>query len=740
MHVKCSHMSDPLDSQALQANFLTGMPYSDRFRKLASMWSRLPMYEVAGDVLESLRDNEVTIVVSATGSGKGVVTPRLMLKHFVDAGASGDWRLAITNPKTATTLKNAAFGAELLDVSLGREVGYHFRGAPKDSSTEGVTKLVYVTDGYLLAQSRSDPNLSRYLGVILDEAHERPVPTDFLISVVRDALVRRRTQPLPMRLVVMSATIDPKPFVEYFASAGLRVRVLFAAGVTNYPIRSVFLNFTPSRDKALSVALEELYKVLTSTRSGNVLIFVPTSSDANEGCKAMEEVCRKSSGQGWCAVSACSRLYSKLPLEAQTEATSPVKAPFQRRVIFATNLAESSFTLDDLAVVIDTGLAFHSRWNPLLHGDELSTQYASQAQIRQRMGRTGRTGPGTVIHLYSKKHLGELPDYPDASILSTDITDDFLAILVQTRNLQATIQRFRNLLTPPTEEQLAGSVAFLHFHRALELSPPRHFTDTDHLRELAYLEGTPSAFGQNLYQLAVFAKLGVWNALLLFSGIIYGEVERAAWLVSAFEETGGDLARLWSAQLDDRPRQRSGAGSSGAQRIPMRDHETLARLLAEQPEGLLRPEIAAKIRERAKRCMEVAWGFHINKERAVLDHTPLLNIDARDMAYSFDRTLLAARAYHHFQLSTSGRGRLKKTADKPKSRAAAGLANTFPLTQQGSLRYDDVLSPLGGVTPRQANGRSKMNGGVYEALTRVEGAGPTISLCTWLVIPSSLML
>jgi HrpA-like RNA helicase len=154
------------------------------------------------------------------------------------------------------------------------------------------------------------------------------------------------------------------------------------------------------------------------------------------------------------------------------------------------------------------------------------------------MGRTGRTGPGTVVHLYSKAHHDSLPDYPDASILSTDLTDDFLAILVKTHSLSGTVQKVLALLTPPTEDQLAGCVAFLHFHHALELSPPRHFTDVDYRRELASLDGRDSHFGQNLYQLAVFAKLSVWNALLLFAGIIYGEVRRTALLVATPYSTG----------------------------------------------------------------------------------------------------------------------------------------------------------------------------------------------------------
>lgn len=798
-------MRDPLDAAAVHPNFLTGRPYSDRFRDLAQMWSKLPMYAVATDVLQSLQDNRVTIIVSATGSGKGVITPRLLLKHFVllqqqreqeraaaaGAGGSvvaaedvGSWKVAITNPKKATTLKNAAFGAELLDVSLGQEVGFQFRGAPSNSTSPS-TRLLYVTDGYLLAISHSDPLLSQFAGIILDEAHERPVPTDFLLSHLRTVLLQRPE----FRLVIMSATIDPAIFEDYFRrGAGLSVRTIFAAGVTNYPVQRVFLKAaagsrgSDAAENPLENAVRVLAKVLCSTDQpdrggGNVLVFVPTANDALEGCRQLERATaaeastapgrqqqqqqRSASPVMPCtlvSVPHCGSLFSRQPIHVQQELTGPVPAPYRRRVIFATNIAESSFTLDDLDFVIDTGLAFHSDWDALLHGSVLSRRLASKAQVQQRVGRTGRTGPGTAYLMYTKQQFDKLPDFPAPAILSVDLTDDLMAILnsrtaktAAAGSVSTALSTFRGLLTPPSEAQLCGAVAFLHFHRAIRVVHEGrreiHYTQVPYT-SVGILDRVThgaelTAFGRALHQLSLAAACSIWNALLLFSAIVHGHVRDVAVLVAIFEETGGESQRLWTSSATAPPSVPPPRAQLHHHIDPRSEHQTLINIFwslsfnsDDSGDGGGRGDVSSsssrrrsrswfpsccspdmwwKVKVRHGRLVQVASRFRIRDLPSLLRDTPLLSAQALDTIQDrgsfrltpLQKCLIGSRVYHHFAPKRR----------PPQQQHARGGAAAHAMTVFGNslpLRTSADILPEFDFPLAQDALRS---GGVYESLS-----------------------
>ena len=169
--------------------------------------------------------------------------------------------------------------------------------------------MLYLTDGYLLAKARSDPDLSNFKSVIIDEAHERPVPSDICLYYCRSALVSRGED---FRLVVMSATIDPTEFVEFFKRKQLTVNVVYAAGRPNYPIQTFFMKTTPDVKDSVKVANDTVLKVLNDSEGGDVIVFVATSKDADYGCKKFNENCKSA-----CAESICSRLYSRLPVAEQ---------------------------------------------------------------------------------------------------------------------------------------------------------------------------------------------------------------------------------------------------------------------------------------------------------------------------------------------------------------------------------------------------------------------------------------
>ena len=181
------YINDILDSNAKYNNFLTDKPYSLEFKKLATNWSKLPLYQnktSISDFFNLLNTKQVILVVSGTGSGKTVLIPKFYLKYLIYMNVNK--KIAITNPKIVTTKYNAKYSAQTLDVELGEEVGYKYKGK---SMTSDKSKLLYVTDGLILSLiSGTDKLLSDYAGVIIDEAHERHIQIDLLIKLLKDII------------------------------------------------------------------------------------------------------------------------------------------------------------------------------------------------------------------------------------------------------------------------------------------------------------------------------------------------------------------------------------------------------------------------------------------------------------------------------------------------------------------------------------------------------------------------
>ena len=207
------NMDDILDSIGKGKNFLNDNKYSDEYKELAKYWSKLPLYEDNNKVKEFfklLESKQVILLTSGTGSGKTVLVPKFVLKYILDLGLPG--KVAVTNPKILTTKYNAEYGARTLDVKLGEEVGYKYKGAPADSVSEK-SKLLYVTDGLILATILSgDKTLKDYQCVVIDEAHERHIQIDILLKMLKEVIELRPD----FKLIIMSATINSEVFRNYF--------------------------------------------------------------------------------------------------------------------------------------------------------------------------------------------------------------------------------------------------------------------------------------------------------------------------------------------------------------------------------------------------------------------------------------------------------------------------------------------------------------------------------------------
>lgn len=498
MHTYIEHVAledDPLDSLGKGPNWLTGLPYSERYHELVPKWKELPMYKDKQKLrllADSFRDTQVTIVQSGTGSGKTVIAPKLVLKgllqseHMLNQMGSQPRhpvRVAVSNPKSNISRWNAEWAALTLDAQLGHEVGFSFREAPPDSSSKD-TRLLFATDGYLVSSHREDPLFSKYSAIIVDEVHERTVQIDTLLFMLRRALAVRQE----LRAVIISATIDPRKYEDYFHAAQVSTKTVEVSGAPNHPVTSVFSSVPGTESNYMDLGIRMLAKAMKHTFAGeDILFFVPTSKDAEKGCKEVHAACRGGGQQQKqqeqlppsCTTMKCSPLYSKLPLEKQKEATdTTVQLPFDRRIIVSTNIAESSLTLPSLTVVLESGLELENRWVPEFHGYRMDKVRITRAQIRQRMGRVGRTRPGICYHLYTKDQMDAVPMEPDPNILAVDITDDILTMM-RSRTYEAACTEFADFLTPPTGKQVACAASVLSFYGFLKFDQAATFRDVD---------------------------------------------------------------------------------------------------------------------------------------------------------------------------------------------------------------------------------------------------------------------
>ena len=591
---------DPLDAAGKGPNMLTGNPeYSQDRKRWASVWSKFPVYAMKDKLkalVESISKNRVTVIVSGTGSGKTVLAVPLVLRHVLLSSAPLS-KVVVTIPKKAAVAKAAETGALTLDVELGEEVGYLHRGSPSWTYDERKTRLVYATDGTLLSQIRRDPLLKSYGAVVVDEAHERPVPTDLLLAAMRKTLLHRPE----FRLVIMSATIDPKMFSEYFAS--ISTGIVEVSGAPMHPIERVHIVLPGSVDGAppkeyLPATIDQTCKVLESgahKKPPQIIVFVPTTKDAVLGCKLLDKSCSFKNKD-------CFSLYGKMSMEDRHGALNASTNEGNRaRVYMSTNVAESSITLGGITHVIDTGLQLSSTWDPRAHGSKLTKGMATQAQITQRIGRSGRTGPGKAIMLYSKEKFESQPAFPEPAILGVDLAEHMLAELAGAADatIESVHEHFASLITPPTRAQVVGSIASMHFYGLIEvwnnkskdpipydqvpyatLAPEKKSKKKKKEEDKVVLgfDGGATPLGLMVQRVSNAAKLGIWNALLVVAGAAYGCIKDAFELAVILESCEGELSTLWKERSTPDHNQETAKmlkDTALARALPRSDHSAL---------------------------------------------------------------------------------------------------------------------------------------------------------------------
>ena len=369
----------------------------------------LPIIEKKADIIQAIIDAPVVIVSGETGSGKTTQLPKFCL----EAGRGSKGVIGCTQPRRIAAITVAGRIAEELNEPLGQTVGYKIRFS---DHTSRQSRIRIMTDGILLAETLNDPLLNRYDTLIVDEAHERSLNIDFILGITRTILQKRRD----LKLIITSATIDTEKFSQAFDNAP----IIEVPG-RMYPVET---RYQPPEAPALSDEAEEpaplehaVHVIRTLCRReqrGDVLVFMPTEQDIRETCEMIE-------GERFPNMTVFP-LFARLSAADQARVFSPVTG---RKIIVATNIAETSLTIPGIRYVVDTGLARISRYTPRSRTTSLQVTPISRSSADQRKGRCGRVENGVCIRLYSEEDYLARPLYTRPEILRSNLAEVILRML-----------------------------------------------------------------------------------------------------------------------------------------------------------------------------------------------------------------------------------------------------------------------------------------------------------------------
>ena len=372
--------------------------------------SELPIVQHRDAITESIRNHPVTIICGETGSGKTTQIPKMCL----EAGLGVNGLIGHTQPRRLAARSVSTRIASELKSEVGGTVGYKVRFSDQVSSSSYI-KLM--TDGILLAEIQSDPWLNQYDTLIIDEAHERSLNIDFILGYLKRLLQKRRD----LKLIITSATIDPDTFSRHFNDAP----IILAEG-RSYPVEVRYRPWGEDEEdeREQPQAIFDACDELASTGPGDILVFLPGERDIREAADYIGKAC---SG------SRLLRGVEVIPLLARLSAAEQAKI-FQphsgRRIVLATNVAETSLTVPGIRFVVDTGVARISRYSVRSKVQRLPIEKISQASANQRKGRCGREAPGVCIRIYAEDDFNLRPEFTEPEILRTNLASVILQMEV----------------------------------------------------------------------------------------------------------------------------------------------------------------------------------------------------------------------------------------------------------------------------------------------------------------------
>ncbi|MBS3936363.1 MAG: ATP-dependent RNA helicase HrpA [Sulfuritalea sp.] len=362
----------------------------------------LPVNGRRAEIAAAIEQHPVVVICGETGSGKTTQLPKICLE--LGRGLKG--LIGHTQPRRIAARATASRIAQELKSEPGKYVGYKIRFTDR-SSPECYIKLM--TDGILLAETQTDPLLRQYDTILIDEAHERSLNIDFLLGYLKSVLAKRNNERHDLKLIVTSATLDAERFSKHFDGAP----IIEVSGRL-YPIETRWRPFDERKDVDLNDAIVDAVDEAHRTGPGDVLVFLPGEREIREAAEALRKRSFGKSAPG----------LEILPLFARQTAQeqSRIFAPHQgRRVVLATNVAETSLTVPGIRYVIDTGLARVKRYSHRNKVEQLQVESISRAAANQRAGRCGRVSSGVCFRLYSEQDFGKRAPYTDPEILRSSL-------------------------------------------------------------------------------------------------------------------------------------------------------------------------------------------------------------------------------------------------------------------------------------------------------------------------------
>jgi len=370
----------------------------------------LPVSQLKDDIAAAIRDHQVVVIAGETGSGKTTQIPKICLE--LGRGVRG--MIGHTQPRRLAARTVAERIAEELGTELGETIGYAVRFTDKVSE-RSLVKLM--TDGILLAELQRDRDLSRYDTLIIDEAHERSLNIDFILGYLRQLLPRRPD----LKVIITSATIDPARFAEHFADAQGKPAPIVEVSGRTYPVEVRYRPINDpdepaTLDRDQTQAILDAVDELALEAPGDVLVFLSGEREIRDTADALNDHHLRNT--------------EVLPLYARLSNAEQHRV-FQshgssRRIVLATNVAETSLTVPGIKYVIDPGTARISRYSHRTKVQHLPIEPVSQASANQRKGRCGRTSDGICIRLYSEEHFDGRPEFTDPEILRTNLASVIL--------------------------------------------------------------------------------------------------------------------------------------------------------------------------------------------------------------------------------------------------------------------------------------------------------------------------
>ena len=518
------------DPNGLYNNPLTNQPYQNlyaseitkdtkepkTYSKLAEIWTDKIVYHNKDQIIESISNNQITLVKAGTGVGKTILVPRIALHAF-------DYKEKVicTIPKKLPTRNQATFIAECMDVKVGEHVGYLYQGDNTTNKNGVETKLTFTTPGSLISSIvGSDPLLSNYKCIIIDEAHERSVEIDLLLLLIKKACKKRKD----LKVIIMSATIDLDKFRNYFPKPTFNFGEIDAGSETSYKINPIWIQ--RPRDWKVA-AIDIIMRLLKKTVKGDIMVFIKAKGDGVQLCdslnremsnfrkqfikkskshtkskshkktqlhpnkshskshsqskktKKTQKNSKKNSHNNkiippeyeinpYCIILDGKTSKKEATLATSENAYKALKDsngyPYSRKIVITTNVAESSITVDGIVYVIDSGLEYTASYEPSMRVRRLLESDIAQSAVKQRKGRAGRTQMGYCFHLYGENEFKQFEEYPIPSIEKKDITMTILDLLrmadINTvKKLRLFLDEF---ISPPHEKFISNGLNTLY--------------------------------------------------------------------------------------------------------------------------------------------------------------------------------------------------------------------------------------------------------------------------------------